>query len=658
MKSKFSNSFLLGFIVSMLLALMQTGWAPKAQAAYEGGWLIDDAVFLNAKAMNANQIQSFLSSKGSGLATRSFKLQCYGANSKERQWYTEVGAPCDQSISAARIIYYASQVYGVNPQVVLATLQKEQSLITTKNPTSWQINQAMGYACPTSGNCSGNSTFSYQIDSGVWALRYHYERANRNYNWWSPSSNNYWVCGSKKHLYSPSLYPSQRVTFYDTNGVQYRIHLIKNAATAAMYCYTPHAYNNPQGLYGLPRFGHTGLYYTGSYNFVSAFESWFGSTRSNAKYTSMKSPRWMKTKTDIRKRNPFTEEAIDVTIEAGRQIYFRDKIKINGKEYLRTKHDYDRGLAKGILLSDLKEVEIKFEPLKIPRWMETREPIKKKSPRTNQHVDGTLQKGRQIYFDTKVSIGGEWFLRTRHDTKRGEEKGIPLTELQETNVEYEPFQKPRWMESSTQTGIYDVKDNIFTSKNLTQGQHIYLDTKLTINGKTYGRSGAPASNDEFAGAPLDDLREIPVRFLSLQKPRAMKVKVNLHKVDPITGEKLDKIIPAGTIIYFPTKIQIGNEQYLRTKHDTDRNYAKGIGFSDLEEIPLDYAPLLRPRWMTLVRDVHKKDPVTGQDIDKLLPAGTRIYFPTKIEINGNTYVRTKHDTDKGLYKGILLSDLR
>lgn len=51
-------------------------------------------------------------------------------------------------------------------------------------------------------------------------------------------------------------------------------------ATATLYCYTPHVYNNPQGLYGLPRYGTTGLYYTGSYNFVYYFDLWWGSTYS------------------------------------------------------------------------------------------------------------------------------------------------------------------------------------------------------------------------------------------------------------------------------------------------------------------------------------------------------------------------------------------
>ena len=279
------------FLLSLALFVggFSIATSQQASAAYDGGSIIDNGVFLNANSMNAAQIQSFLVSKGSGLASQSFLLQCYGANSQERQLYTSVGAVCDQNMSAANIIYYASRIYGINPQVIMATLQKEQSLITTGNPTSSQLNQAMGYGCPTTGNCSGNSTFSYQIDSGTWALRYHYERANGNNNWWSASST--WVCGTEKNFYRPSLYPGQNVRFYDGNNVLYSTQYLANAATSSMYCYTPHTFNNFPGCvpaHGVsydsskPTIGNTGTCYSGSYNFVMYFEAWFGSTATQA----------------------------------------------------------------------------------------------------------------------------------------------------------------------------------------------------------------------------------------------------------------------------------------------------------------------------------------------------------------------------------------
>ncbi len=247
----------------------------SVHASYDGGNLIDDAVLLNPKTMSASDIQNFLTNMGSGLATKKFLFDCVATDASD-PYYRNAGAPCGQNVLASQIIYYASLIYGVNPQAVLATLQKEQSLVTTANPTEWQLDQAMGYGCPTIGGCSA-SDFLYQIDNGTWVLRLNTERARGNMTWWFTSTA--WVCGSSKNFYSPSLMPYQNVKFYDEDGVQYRTHYLLNPATSALYCYTPHAYNNPDGLYGLPAYGTTGRYYSGSYNFVYYFERWFGSTK-------------------------------------------------------------------------------------------------------------------------------------------------------------------------------------------------------------------------------------------------------------------------------------------------------------------------------------------------------------------------------------------
>ena len=250
---------------------------PKAYAAYDGQRIIDDALFLDANRMSEADIQQFLTNMGGGIANMSFLFDCASTGTSSATYYKNAGAPCGQYVKASTIIYYASQIYGINPQVTLATMQKEQGLVTAVNPTSWQVNQAMGFGCPDSGGCSSTSGFLYQVDNGVWTLRFHMERARGNFDYWFHATS--WVCGSAKNYYTPNLYPYQNVNFYDDNGVMYRTHYISNPSTSSFYCYTPHAYNNPQGLYGLPAYGTTGKYYSGSYNFVKYFELWFGSTK-------------------------------------------------------------------------------------------------------------------------------------------------------------------------------------------------------------------------------------------------------------------------------------------------------------------------------------------------------------------------------------------
>lgn len=261
-------------IISSAASLLQ---AAPASALYSGGNLIDDLALLDSKSMSAQDIQNFLTNMRSGLANYRLNFDCSITDAAE-SYYRNAGAPCGQVVPASQVIYYTSQVYGINPKAILATLQKEQSLVTATNPTSTQINYAMGYACPTTTGCTIGG-FIYQVDNGVWTLRLNFERARGNMNWWFRATS--WVCGTTKNFYKPNLYPRQNVNFYDESGVYYRTHYISNAATSSFYCYTPHAYNNPLGLYGLPVYGTTGKYYSGSYNFVRFYEAWFGSTHSS-----------------------------------------------------------------------------------------------------------------------------------------------------------------------------------------------------------------------------------------------------------------------------------------------------------------------------------------------------------------------------------------
>lgn len=273
-----SYKWVLFVILLLFLGLFIISSNPKrVSAAYDGGRLIDDGVFLDAASMNAQAVQNFLAARGGAIANKSFVMDCTSAGVQANNSYMSLGAPCGQQVLASQIIYYTAQVYGVNPKVIMATMQKEQSLITATNPTNRQYVQAMGYGCPTTGSCDDASNFFWQVDNGTWVLRFHFERARGNMNWWYTSTT--WTCGVEKDFYKPNLYPNQNVDFYDEDGVMYRTHFIRNPATSSFYCYTPHAYNNPQGLYGRAPYGTTGRYYSGSYNFVYFYELWFGSTQ-------------------------------------------------------------------------------------------------------------------------------------------------------------------------------------------------------------------------------------------------------------------------------------------------------------------------------------------------------------------------------------------
>ncbi len=243
---------------------------------YNPSNLIDNGTLLNNSAMSEGAIQIFLTNVGSGLASVQDVEAC---DSTIAPYYTH----CSQTISAAQIIYDAAQAYGVNPEAILATLQKEQSLVTQPAPppsdstavASYQaaLNCAMGY-----NSCNDYVGFFTQVDNGAWTLVYNTEAAMQVANWmgWLPATN--YRCSKAGYIdngtvqvYSTGLYPGNTVTFDDPGGTAETVTLA-NAATASLYCYTP--YVGP--------YSETG--YSGSYNFVYYFQLWFGNTQSSTAY--------------------------------------------------------------------------------------------------------------------------------------------------------------------------------------------------------------------------------------------------------------------------------------------------------------------------------------------------------------------------------------
>jgi len=248
----------------MMFILIFSTSRTYASPAYNPSYLISDNIFTDTSTMSANDIQNFLVSENSGLANYKDIEDCGNPlgtyYSHAQEFYT-----CGTSQLASKIIYDAAMAYGINPRTIIATLQKEQSLITTPNPTQSQINCAMGY-----NSCNGFSGFYYQVDNAAWQFRIYIELMNNRSYWgYAPSSYPCKNAGTSNgvQIYSTGLYPGNTVTFSDPGGTPETI-VLDSSATAALYCYTP--YVGPYSLTG----------YSGSYNFVLYFELWFGSVAS------------------------------------------------------------------------------------------------------------------------------------------------------------------------------------------------------------------------------------------------------------------------------------------------------------------------------------------------------------------------------------------
>ncbi|MEQ1735966.1 MAG: hypothetical protein ABL886_06145, partial [Rhodoglobus sp.] len=254
--------------VAALAAAGLTGAVtPTASAAdlgqFRPGNIISDEVFFNSGAMTEAQIQAFLVSKVPVCAT--------GASCLMNTTQTTYSRPADAMCAAytgapnepvARIIYKVAQACGINPQVILVTLQKEQGLVTKSSPTLGAWQWAMGYACPDTAPCDSQYAWFYnQVYKGAWQLkRYGNPPGSSLYFTWYP------VGGYANIAYHP-----------DTGRCGYGSVFIENKATAALYYYTPYQPNAAALAAGYSASSNTCSSY-GNRNFFSYFTDWFGAT--------------------------------------------------------------------------------------------------------------------------------------------------------------------------------------------------------------------------------------------------------------------------------------------------------------------------------------------------------------------------------------------
>ena len=158
MKRVFSHLTICLFILS--LAFM--AFSNYALAAFNKDLLIDDVVFTDSGSMSAAQIDAFLNARNSCISPNS------GFSAPDPIGYSPSGGfQYGGNVSAGNVIAHSAQVYGLNPQVLLVTLQKEQSLVTSTTCSTNTISKAMGYGCPDGGSSYSYSGLNLYTRSGV-----------------------------------------------------------------------------------------------------------------------------------------------------------------------------------------------------------------------------------------------------------------------------------------------------------------------------------------------------------------------------------------------------------------------------------------------------------------------------------------------------------
>jgi len=274
------------FAVSLLIASPASASAPMADASvtagvstaapaarlaspvkalitdgFRAGKIISNEVFFDSSTMSAASIDSFFRSKVASCRSGYVCLKDYRQNTPNRaadqycNGYQGAG-----NESAATIIYKVAQSCGINPQVFIVMLQKEQSLVTHTWPSDWRFSMALGQGCPDTAPCDpAFSGFFYQIYGAGRQMKIYTE--GRYFTYYAPGKT--WNI-----MYNPNSACGRGPVY------------VENSATAALYYYTPYQPNAAALRAGYGSGDNCSAY--GNRNFHNYFTDWFGSTQDPA----------------------------------------------------------------------------------------------------------------------------------------------------------------------------------------------------------------------------------------------------------------------------------------------------------------------------------------------------------------------------------------
>ena len=247
--------------------------APAQQAAtgsaFDPGNIISDAVFYNSSAMSVDQIRTFLLSEGEG---------CTGTWCLKNLRISTPAQPADQycqaypggtNEDAATVIARFSTACGINPQVMLVTLQKESGLLSRTDTTAATYTAAWGWHCPDTG--PGGSANCDPAYAGFFNQGYGMAKQWARYRV-DPGKYNYRAGQTATILWNVA-----------ESGCGGAPVTIKNQATASLYNYTPYQ-PNAASLAAYPGTGDACSAY-GNRNFFFLFRKYFGSTGGGASTT-------------------------------------------------------------------------------------------------------------------------------------------------------------------------------------------------------------------------------------------------------------------------------------------------------------------------------------------------------------------------------------
>lgn len=216
------------------------------------------------------------------------------------------------------------------------------------------------------------------------------------------------------------------------------------------------------------------------------------------------------------------------------------------------------------------------------------------------------------------------------------------------DIAFEPMNEARYMRLKNDVRKTNLSTGQPDGELLSEGMEIYFSTRYTYEGELYVRTKIDTQKKRARGIRYSDLESITPRFESMSTPRWMEIKTSSPKIDPITTKPLSEPISSGNHLFFVDKTTVGGETFLRTTYNAEHDHQRVIPYNKVKSIPVKYERLSKSRWMTLNSNLRKSHPTTDIYSGATIPAGTKLYFSTKIKVNGELMLRTSADTKKGI----------
>lgn len=250
MMGKITKLNVFKLITALSLATIISFMQSSSAFAYSNSNMIDDAVFDDYTIMSLSQIRQFINERPNTCLAEAGNIFAKPLN------YFDYDS--NNKVDAARVVYIASQYWEINPQVILATLQKEQSLLTDNNcQDSYgnnSLKKAMGYGCfeGPGAECPlpQYSGFSKQVMKGSWQLKFNKERAIGNIMWNSEEGDQYLTYSGPFTEGTRQTSINSSIVYYDgywtIDGQSIKI---KTGGTASLYSYTPHLNQSFPGIF-------------------------------------------------------------------------------------------------------------------------------------------------------------------------------------------------------------------------------------------------------------------------------------------------------------------------------------------------------------------------------------------------------------------------